>query len=153
MPQFKTTYNILKRPDEDELYHTSQFERDTVWLPPQVEWDYSREMQIEDVDIWEIILEASEGFGIYAAWTPYAEFYLITTGFDMVNEQRIVEGRPYTDKVWETYYGPGASQKVIKRAKELKLPVAVNQYWVDDEQMWLHQEEQKSNKLIILPFN
>ncbi len=153
MPQFKTTYNILKKPDEDELYHTSQFDRDTVWLPPRVDWDYQREMQIEDVDIWEVILEADHGYGIYAAWTPYAEFYLITTGFDFVNEQRVENGKPYTDRVWETYYGPGAAQKVIKRARELKLPVTVNQFWVDDDQMWLHQEEQKSDKIIILPFN
>lgn len=154
MPQFKTTHNILKIVDEDELYHTSQYDRDTAWIPARKDWDYKREMTVEDVDIWECILEASGGIGVYAAHTPYAEFYMITTGWDDRIEQRVVNGKPYNDRIVETYYGVGANEQVIKRCVELNFPkLEVFNYWVDDQDMWLYQpKKEEDKKLIILPY-
>jgi hypothetical protein len=51
----KTTYNIFNEVYNDELQKT-KFQNagglGSNIIPP--EWDYSREMTIEDVDIWEI---------------------------------------------------------------------------------------------------
>ena len=49
MPFFKSTYNILKRPDEDEVFDPNWMDSDTLKLPKHKEWDYGRQMYIEDV--------------------------------------------------------------------------------------------------------
>ncbi len=136
MPIFKTTYNILHRPDEDELKGIEFLNYDVEVLPPSKEWDYKRPLQIEDVDIWEVLAENSGGIGVYAAWLPYADFYMLTVG--MVpgsNRYRYVDERKI-----ETFYGPGSQEKVFKRAKELGLDLAVYKTWVDDKDLWLYQK-------------
>lgn len=101
MPRFKTTDMILKGIDEyfDENWMDTPF----LQLPDHDSWDYSRELQIEDIDLWEIITEKSGMTGIYAAWLPYAEFYMIT-----VNRQ-----------IDSTYYGVGSDEYAAKRCDEL----------------------------------
>jgi hypothetical protein len=145
MPQFKSTYNILKKPDEDEVFNPNWMDSDKIILPPKKDWDYAREMQLEDVDIWEVIYESGGGIGVYASWCPYAEFYLITTGGDFrymwegtLNGQRF----NYMDKLYETYYGVGATKKVYNRAKELGIELPVNKIWVDEEEMWLYNKQE-----------
>ena len=134
MAYFKTTYNILRVLDENELDNVNHLDRDTIWIPPTTDWDYSREMQIEDVDIWEVLYEASGGIGIYVSWSPYAEFYLVSTGF----KSNTPNTWPYNDKILETYYGPGAQTKVSKRAKDLNIPLTFEKVWVDSQDMWLY---------------
>ena len=81
MPFFKSTKDILKSPWEDELFNPNWMDSDKLVLPPSKEWDYSRELSIEDVDIWEVISEMSGPSGIYASWLPYAEFYIIVKNY------------------------------------------------------------------------
>ena len=147
MPIFKTSFNIFKRPDQDELYDPNWMNSDKLKLPPggsddpSAVWDYGREMTIDDVDIWEILYEASGGIGVYAAWLPYAEFYMVTTGW---------VPKTINDRIIETYYGPQAEIKVWKRARQLGIPLPTYQKWVDPEDMWLYQPEEHS-KIIVLP--
>jgi hypothetical protein len=124
--RFKTTQNILK--DSNEVFDSSWDSIKEIWLPPTYDWDYSRELQIEDVDIWEVIYEQSGGVGVYAAWCPYAEFYIIRVGWKL-------ELKGYGI---ETYYGPGSMKKVQKRMTELKIPFGLNKIWVDSDQMHLY---------------
>lgn len=138
MPFFKTTHNILTKPWEDELFNPNWMDSDKIQLPPSVEWDYSRELKIEDVDIWEVIYEQGGAVGLYAAWMPYAEFYMLRVGWW---EEKNGHGI-------ETYYGPGAQEKVIKRVKQLNLPIQIHKKWVPDSDMWLYKN-QKPKKLII----
>jgi hypothetical protein len=153
MPFFKSTFNILKKVDEDEVFETKWMDGNSVYVPPRIDWDYNREMQIEDVDIWEVVCEESGGKGVYAAWTPYAEFYMITTGFDLSNGfmhfQDNGRRQQYNHKFIETYYGPLAQAKVLARSKELGLSLAVNKVWVDDSEMWLHTAPTVPNKIFI----
>jgi len=149
MPIFKTTLNILKIVDADELQDRNWMDSDTLQLPPggpdypKLKWDYSREMTVEDVDIWEELYEASGGIGVYAAWLPYAEFYMITTGWIP---------KTINDRIIETYYGPNSQKQVYARATELGIPLTVNTMWVDDEDAWLHTHPTHAdNKIIILP--
>jgi hypothetical protein len=135
MPFFKSTYNILKKPDEDEVFNVNWLDSDTLKLPPKIKWDYGRELRIEDIDIWEVLYEASGGIGVYAAWLPHAEFYMITTGWkpksnlDYANPKNI-----------ETFYGPGAAQDAFLRAKKLGINLQVNKVWVDNDDLWLYQK-------------
>ena len=105
--------------------------------PPSIEWDYSRELQIEDIDIWEVLYAAIGGLGVYAAWLPYAEFYLIRTGW----ENELKNG-------FETYYGPDAVNQVIKRGKELGFHLNIQKKWVEPEEMWKYTNTQ-NNTIII----
>jgi hypothetical protein len=138
MPFFKSTYNIFVATDEDEVFDENWMDSDSLVLPPGKDWDYSRELQVEDIDIWEVIYEAGGGFGVYAAWAPYAEFYLITTGSNLKYNKTSSNGLAnYTDKLWETYYGKNAQKRIQKRMKELKIPFVTHSVYVDNSYMWL----------------
>ena len=139
MPIFKSTYNILKKSDEDEVFNPNWMDSDTLILPPKSDWDYQREMQIEDVNIWEVIVDRGGKWGLYASWDPYAEFYMILPGWDLL------------EKGWgvETYYGPNASSRAQKRMAELGMPVESNIVWVDNDKMWLHQPPPPTNSIYI----
>ena len=128
MPFFKTTKDIFKTPWEDELFDPNWMDSDTLILPPKKEWDYSRELQIEDVDVWEQLYYQGGGLGLYAAWEPYAEFYMITKPHFSMFSNRV-----------ETYYGKGAQKIVQKRIKELGIPAPIRDFWVEPEDMWMYE--------------
>jgi hypothetical protein len=138
MPFFKSTHNIFVAPWEDEVFNPNWMNSDKMVLPPNPKWDYLREIQIEDVDIWEQIYYQSGGLGLYAAWCPFAEFYMIT----------LPRFRDLPNSV-ETFYGSMASEKAYARAVELGMPVHKNSFWVDDEDMWLYTENNNNIKTII----
>lgn len=149
MPIFKSTYNILLKPDGDELYDRNWMDRNKAVFPPggpddpKAQWDYSREMTVDDVDIWEVITELGGGWGVYASWLPYAEFYMITNGLDFNNQAKIIDGFVYHHRKFETFYGPGAGQRVTAKMQEYGIPYQLNPVWVNPEDLWLHQPIQK----------
>lgn len=104
MPRFKTTEMILKGVEEyfDENWMDTPF----LQLPEHSSWDYKRQLNIEDIDLWEVITEMSGSIGLYASWLPYAEFYMI-----IKNRQ-----------IDSTYYGKGSDKYAAKRCNELKIP-------------------------------
>jgi hypothetical protein len=134
MPFYKTTYNIIKVPWEDELFNVELFMGgNSLYIPPTKKWDYKRKLNIEDVDIWEVIYEESGGIGVYASHDPYAEFYMIRVGWEK-------EAMGYGV---ETYYGSGSMEEVKKRMDHLKIPYAVRKMWVEPEDMHLYSKETK----------
>jgi hypothetical protein len=140
MPIFKSTYNILKKPDEDEVFDPNWMDSDKLILPKNKKWDYKRELKLEDVQIWEVIAE-NGSTGIYASYDPYAEFYLVVTGSDIRNQWvGHLDGIEYNycDKFYETYYGKNALNDVILRMTQLGIPVNLHQAWVDEEDAWLY---------------
>ena len=138
MPFFKTTKNILV--DNEEYFDPNWMDSDKLVLPAKTMWDYARQIQIEDVNIWEQLYQRGGGFGIYASWDPYAEFYLIT----------LPGLNGGTDKL-ETYYGPNASKEVYKRAKDFGYDMPLNKIWVEPEEMWLYQDPEPKFNTLILP--
>jgi hypothetical protein len=125
--RFKSTQNIFK--DFGEVFDPNWMDSDKIILPPKFDWDYAREMTIEDVDIWEVIYEQGGAVAIYAAWSPYAEFYMIRVGWEKEEKGHGVE----------TYYGNGAQKFVKKRAKDLGIRLSYNKMWVDPEDMYLYE--------------
>jgi hypothetical protein len=148
MPFFKSTYNVLVQQDKDEVFNANWMDSDKLITPPKTDWSYDREMKIEDVNIWEVLYEASAGIGLYVSWDPYAEFYLLTTAFDEKNGFRWIEGSPYVGRIYETYYGAGAQDKVIQRARELNIPLNFSTHWIENDQMWLYEKPEP--KLIVV---
>lgn len=100
MPVFRTTAQIFSHLGE-EVLDPNWADYDKVQLPPTKKWDYQRDMTIEDVEIWEVIREGGGGMGIYAAWLPFAEFYMVMINWDMA-----------------FFYGKGAQREMLKFIKE-----------------------------------
>ena len=55
-------------------------------MPDPIPWDGSRPIRFEDVDLWEVITEMSGPIGVYAAYQPYEEYYVITQNWRVVAE-------------------------------------------------------------------
>lgn len=130
MPFFKTTTNILT--DYGEYFESKWMDSNELQLPPRQNWDYQREMQIEDVDLWEVVYEMGV-VGVYAAWSPYAEFYLIKPPNEYM-EQRLLD--------LETFYGKNAASRCFHRLKShYNITLPTHQVWVDNDDMWLHTKD------------
>jgi hypothetical protein len=59
---------------------------------------------------------------------------MITTGWYPKRPEEYVNQRKI-----ETYYGPGAQQKVLKRARDFNMVLETHKIWVDDSELWLYQ--------------
>jgi len=113
----RTTADILSGHSEKGFQDKSLEELEKL----RKSWDYSRELQIEDVDLWETIIEYAGG-GIYASWLPYAEFYMLIVKKEIL-----------------TFYGKGAQKHLIEEAKSHNIKVQINTIFVDPEDMWIYE--------------
>jgi len=119
MSVFKTTEDIFKFPWNYENY-------DPVTFPPDfIEWDYNSTLTISQVSAWEQIYYEPGNFGIYAAWNPYAEYYIIV--YDLF------------PAATEEYYGYDSQHKVKQRAQELGILLNETQVWIDTKKEWLYR--------------
>jgi hypothetical protein len=67
---FKSTYEIINEPWKD-------YADTTVSKRPPL-WHNEREISVDDVVVWEQIYHQPGNIGIYVAWSPFEEFYLIS---------------------------------------------------------------------------
>ena len=77
MNRWKSTANILK--DDNEVFDENWMDRDIVQRPPSVPWLLKRPPRVDEIDVWEIIVERGGPTGVYAAWCPHAEFYIVAS--------------------------------------------------------------------------
>lgn len=140
MSTFKTSKDIFIEPWNSEIYNENDFDKPFASFPPSQPWDYKRELKVEDIDIWEEIYFAGGGSGLYAAWMPYAEFYMITINIHWIGHGSI-----------ETFYGPGSSDMAYKRCIELGFPIFLNKIWIPEDDMWLYDKKEENNNKIIIP--
>ncbi len=113
--RFLSTNDLLNGSTE-EVFDPKWMDSDKVIYPPSTPWDYSRPLTVYDVDIWETINDGGFANGIYASWSPYAEFYLL-----------ILKGK------WITFYGPGAQKALKKYVKPYNFKLYETEVWVDNE--------------------
>jgi len=88
--------------------------------PPRLDWNYSRPLKISDIEVWEEIYRQPGNVGIYAAWSPYAEFYILIHELFFNFNQGI-----------ETFSGERAMSDIIKRSKEFDIDLPVNKVWMN----------------------
>jgi hypothetical protein len=100
---------------------------DKLFIPQQVNGITSRELQIEDIDIWEVIMEWSSGmigniseessnnaggwrriFWSICSWRPHAEFYMVNL--------------PKSQGGLVTFYGSNAEKQCKKYLKSKNIP-------------------------------
>ena len=114
--RLRTTKNIFKDHEEIDTLDFNYTLLDTD-LPPKTAWDYSRNLRLEDVDVWEVIYEEGGGTGVYASWEPYAEFYMLR-----LNEKL------------EFFYGPGSQQFMLNYLKTAwNVTLTPTKKWIEPE--------------------
>lgn len=128
MPIFRSNKDIFKTSSE-ESFESKWMDSNTIITPKKNIWDYSRELKVEEVDLWEVLYESSEGFRVYAAWEPYAEFYMVC---GRAPDRSII--------ILETFYGAGSQNNLLKYMVINKIPFSLTKVFVDPEDMWLYQD-------------
>jgi hypothetical protein len=86
MPRFKSLDNIINC--NGEIFDPAWLQGDHIVVPSWPEWTESRDIQVEDVLVWEVCVEYSGRDGIYAAWNPHAEFYIHVQGGQVIETFR-----------------------------------------------------------------
>ena len=88
MPRWKATEQILHLSKDGEYFDDNWMNYDRIhqYAPPIIEWTGDRPMRVEDVDLWEVITEMSGPIGVYAAYMPYEEYYIVTSGWRVIAE-------------------------------------------------------------------
>lgn len=80
MPRWKTTEQIVNLSKDGEFFDENWMNYDRIWqyAPQPIPWKENRPIKFEDVDLWEVITEISGPIGVYAAYHPYDEYYIVT---------------------------------------------------------------------------
>lgn len=88
MPRWKVTEQILNLSKDGEFFDENWMNYDSIWqyAPEPIPWNGNRPIRFEDVDLWEVITEMSGPIGVYGAYTPYAEYYIVTQNWRVVTE-------------------------------------------------------------------
>jgi hypothetical protein len=89
--------------------------------PPSVPLDDSKELELADIKLWELIYYKGAHIGVWAAWNPRVEFYIVTYNMFLDIPQGI-----------QMFSGPDAKRQIWKLAKELNVTLPVNKVWVDN---------------------
>jgi hypothetical protein len=74
---------------------------------------------INNVQIWEELYYKKNYVGIYAAWSPYVEFYIIVYNF-LIN----------TDHGYESFFGPYAARNLTHKANKIGIKLEEKTSWV-----------------------
>lgn len=114
MPIFKTTNDILSKPWNDNLLNQIQE------LPLKEEWIKPNLPIFEDIVTWEQIYYQPGNVGIYAAWSPYVELFIITHDWFLNQSAGI-----------EVFSGGDASENTKRRAQQLGITIPTNTVWVN----------------------
>lgn len=103
---FKSTYEVLNTPWEKKE------DRNITITPPK--WNGESPITIEDVVIWEQIYHQPGNIGIYVAWSPFEEFYLVV--YDLFSK---------TSAGVKAFSGPDAVSQILSIASKLNISLPV----------------------------
>lgn len=92
----------------------------TVSLPPQESWNENTDIKLDDIKIWEQIYFEPGNVGVYAAWNPYVEFYMITFNCFLKDKKYI-----------EIYQGSNSANEVLGRLKDFGINLDYQEIWID----------------------
>ena len=91
MPRWKTTEQIINLHKDGEVFDENWMNYKSIfqYRPEPVPWTETRPPRVDEIDIWEVISELSNGggyVGVYGAWQPHAELYVVTYKWRIVQE-------------------------------------------------------------------
>ena len=110
MPRWKATEQIINLHRDGEVFDENWMNYDSIfqYMPEPTKWTENRPPRVDEVDIWEVITETSGPVGVYAAWQPYAELYVVTNRWSIVQE----------------FSGWNANARLEEYLKKYKIPYA-----------------------------
>ena len=108
MPRWKTSEQILIPSKDGEFFDDNWMNYNSIfqYIPPSPPWISDRNIRFEDVDLWEVISEMSGPVGVYCAWCPYEEYYIVTKQWSL----------------WQEFEGYMANERLEKFLRENKIP-------------------------------
>lgn len=88
MPRWKATEQILHLSKDGEIFDPDWMNYDRIfqYMPDPTPWTAARPPRVDEIDVWEVITEMTGPVGVYAAWQPHAELYVVTRGWRIVAE-------------------------------------------------------------------
>jgi len=110
---FKSSYQILNNPWKQD---TPNIDPNPKMTPPYNNWDCKQPITFDDVKLWEQIFYMPGNLGVYGAWDPYAEFYVIV--------YNLFANEPYGI---ETFIGPSASNEIAKKLISLGIDISTKE--------------------------
>jgi hypothetical protein len=114
---FKSTYQILNNPWKEDVSNIDPYPQ---ICPPSVEWKEDKNLEITDVSLWEQIYYEPGIIGVYAAWNPKAELYLVTYNFFL---------RENTG--YKLLRGSSGVDDIVKELQNLGIDIPVRQIKID----------------------
>ena len=105
MPTFKNTLDIITNPWNKAFSNSNC---SAGMLPSYKKWAEDKDPQMDDITLWEQLYYEAGNVGIYAAFDPYVDYYIITYNLFFDSNYR-----------FEEFVGPDATQKCYNRAIEL----------------------------------
>lgn len=137
MPRFKSSEQILKLSKDGEIFDENWMNYDSIhqYIPPHPLWKENRPIKFEDVDIWEVIYEETGLSGIYAAWCPYAHYFVVTDHWSIIKE----------------FWGLDGEIKLQKYLTKNGIPFHLNKIWVEDSDYDAYNSAREGKLTILLP--
>jgi hypothetical protein len=134
MPRWKTTQNLLNFKNDGEHFDENWMNYDSIfeYLPSNPAWNEKRLIRFEDVDIWEVITEKGGPVGVYAAWCPYAHYFIVMNRWTIVAE----------------FWGIEGEKQLHQYMIDNSIPFSLNKIWVEEDNI-SHYVNPTENKLII----
>ena len=108
MPRWKITEQIVRLSKDGEFFDDNWMDYNSIfqYMPDPTPWDSNRPIRFEDVDLWEVIAETGGPVGVYAAYQPYDEYYIVTKQWSL----------------WQEFEGYMANERLEKFLRENKIP-------------------------------
>jgi hypothetical protein len=127
---FKTLDEILKNSWVDQQI---QVELDPSKLAPPPDRQhgvYMFDLTLKDIRMWETLYYKGGHVGIYGAWDPYSEFFIIVYNLFLDSSAGL-----------EVFYGPGAIRRLYLKAKELGINLETGPIWVKPEDVQYYTQD------------
>jgi hypothetical protein len=139
MPRWKATEQILNLSKDGEVFDENWMNYDSIYqyMPERITWKENRPIRFEDVYVWEVISEMSGPIGIYAAWQPYAPYFVAMKNWSIDQE----------------FWGVKGEGRLHKYMINHGIHVSINKVWVDEEYANLYKNEIDGIKIILPPNN
>lgn len=109
---FKSTYQILNNPWKEDVPNIDPY---PSVCPPSTSWKNQHPIKLNDVELWEQIYYEPGVIGVYAAWNPKDELYLITYNCFLGE-----------DGGYKLCYGNTAVDNIIEELRLLEVNISVS---------------------------
>jgi hypothetical protein len=125
MPRWKTTEQILNLSKDGEIFDENWMNYDSIYqyISEPLKWKQNYKIKFENVDIWEVIAEISGPIGIYAAWQPYAPYFVAIKNWSIDEE----------------FWGIKGEKMLCQYMINHGMNININKIWVEPEDMWLYE--------------